>query len=215
MPDHTIRMSSPSDVYPNLVDPGSKVPHPDDIFLNPVGFIDCLRKIAPLMVDSGVWWALGGDAGENLLDVHVRAGGLEILTHQLSVKRVAGAVAGYNPTPVAVRERELDRQATPDDKSYPVYVRSTCTEFTVAGVSVAIHGDYQMKVGDWEWGDPFIFEPVLVNVAGVQIPVMPLRLKSEIYMMLGWLDRVELISDATARAHHFLTQFGEQAAGGT
>lgn len=63
-----------------------------------------------------------------------------------------------------------------------------------------VHGDYQLKVGEWDWGDPLIFETDSVILLGLDVPLMPLRLKSEIYITLGWLERATLISEAFKRA---------------
>ena len=66
------------------------------------------------------------------------------------------------------------------------------------------HSEYQIKVGEWEWGDPLEFEPVETNLAGVMIPLMPVRIASEMYLMLGWMDKANMISTAVHRAHHRL-----------
>jgi len=41
-----------------------------------------------------------------------------------------------------------------------------------------------------------------VNIIGTNVPTLPLRLKSELDLGLGWLDRVALISDAVIRSQH-------------
>jgi len=65
-----------------------------------------------------------------------------------------------------------------------------------------VHGDLRIKVGEWEWGDPLDFEPEYVYVVGVKVPVVPLKLKTELYLGLGWMDRVRKINEAMARRHH-------------
>jgi hypothetical protein len=211
MSDPSVKMSKAEEVYAYIEQLGRKVPKPEDLYLTPVDFISCMREIAPKIEKSGAWWSLGGDAAENLMDVHVRPTEIEILTDKEGVEKIFEALSEYKPTPIAPMERKLDREAEPDDKKYPVFVRSMMTELTVKGARVTVNGEYQMKVGDWEWGDSLIFDPVFVNVAGVQIPVMSLRLRTEIYLMLGWGDRAQLISEATQRAHAFVNQFGGQS----
>ena len=34
------------------------------------------------------------------------------------------------------------------------------------------------------------------------MPVVPLRLKTELYIGLGWMDRVKKINEAMVRRHH-------------
>jgi len=209
MVESSTRTPTPQDVYTGLVTPNRDVPKPEDIYNVPVEFISCLIEIAPKIQASGAWWSLTGDLSENMLDVHVRPAEIEILTDGVGFGKIASALSSYKLTPVAVTERKLDREAEPDANKYPIYERSTCTEFTLRGVKVTIQGDYQLKVGEWEWGDAFLFEPVFINLAGVQIPLMPLRLRTEIYLMLGWGDRAKLLTEAYNRAHAFLHQMME------
>ena len=178
-----------------------KIPKPEDIYAVPGEFVSCLVEIAPKIQASGPWWSLGGDISEIMMGVHIRPTEIEILTDGAGMEKILGALSGYSPTPVKVREARLEREAELDLMTYPVLERSNYTEFTLRGTKVSIKGDCQMKVGEWEWGDALIFEPDLVNVSGVYVPVMPLGLKSELYIMLGWLDRARMISDAYTLAH--------------
>jgi hypothetical protein len=177
-----------------------KGPKPQDIYPIPPLLLNCLCEIAPKIRGPGAWWALGGDLAENLLGVQVSPTQVEILTDGVGVTKISAALSSYNATPVVVTERKLDRVAELDFKKYPIFERSSLTEFTCKGARVRVHGDYQLKVGEWDWGDPLIFETDSVNVLGLDVPLMPLRLKSEIYITLGWLDRATLISEAFKRA---------------
>lgn len=208
MYDPSVKRTNPQTVYGALVDPGSKVPKPDEIFLQPLDMMISLREIAPRLNATGAWWALGGRAGENLLDVHVNPTRVVILTGDGGMEKLFPALAEFNPPKPQELLETLKRGAEVDEKSYPVLAKSIHTSFTVKGVNVSVYSDYQLKVGDWDWGDPFVFEPTYVSIVGVEVPVMPLRLRSEIYITLGWLDRAKLVTDATLRAHHFLSEIG-------
>lgn len=211
MTDPTVKVTQPAELYSGLTELGRKVPKPEELYLTPVAFVPAMIDMALKFQKTGAWWALAGDAGENILDVHVRPKEIEILTDKDGLAKIFEAASAYNPTPIAPMEKKLDREAQPDDKTYPVMVRSTSTEFTVKGAKVVVHSDYQMKIGEWEWGDSMVFDPVFVNVAGTQVPIMPLRLRSEMYIQLGWMDRAQLISEATQRAHAFVKQFGSES----
>ncbi len=177
-----------------------KGPKPQDIYPIPPLLLSCLREIAPKIMEAGVWWALGGDLAENLLGVQVSPTQIEILTDGAGLTKISTALSSYDATPVVVTERKLDREAELDFKKYPIFERSSLTEFTSKGARVRVHGDYQLKVGEWDWGDPLIFETDSVILLGLDVPLMPLRLKSEIYITLGWLERATLISEAFKRA---------------
>jgi hypothetical protein len=204
MADSSVETHPHKDVHGQTGPSDSDVPTPEDIYNIPVGFVNCLIEIAPKIQQSGAWWSLSGDLGENLLDVHVRPTEIEIVTDELGLGKISSALSSYNLTPIAIKERRLDREAELDGNKYPVFEKCSYTEFTLKGTKVKVEGDYQLKVGEWEWGDTFFFDPTFVNVAGVQIPVMPLRLRSELYIVSGWGDRAKQISEAYTRAHAFI-----------
>jgi hypothetical protein len=208
MSDSSNKVPALQDLYSSLQIPmGGKVPKPEDIYNIPVQIINCLVEITPKIQASGAWWSLGGDLSENLLDVHVRPTEVEILTVGKDLAKIMEALSEYNLSPAESTEWKLDREAepglAPNDK-YPVFVRSTNTQFTTKGAKVTIHADYQTKVGEWEWGDSLFFDPVFVNIVYVQVPVMPLRLRSEIYLSLGWEDRANKVAEAFERTHAYL-----------
>jgi hypothetical protein len=205
----TSNPGTPSFMATNILKDDRDVPKPEDIFIVPVEIVRCLREIAPLIQASGAWWSLGGDLSENLLEVHVRPTEIVILTNADGMPRLLSALSRYSPPPARTLEERLDREAEVDGTNYPIYVRSMYSDLEIGGVSVRIHGEYQMKVGEWEWGDSLYFTPSFVNLAGVQIPLMPLRIKSEMYLMLGWSDRAALVSEAYSRSHAFLHQLME------
>jgi hypothetical protein len=209
MSDSGLTTPTPQNIYGSLNIPNRRVPKPEDIYNIPLGIVNCLIEMTPKIQASGAWWSLGGDLSENFHDVHVRPTEIEILTEREGLGKIMKALSDYNPPPVEFTEWKLDREAepglSPGDR-YPVFVRSTRTEFTAKGARVIIHGDYQMKIGEWEWGDSLLFEPVFINLGYVQVPLMPLRLMTEIYLTLGWEDRAKKIAEAVKRAHASLPQ---------
>ena len=138
---------------------------------------------------------------------------VEILTNMEGIEKIMAALSEYGPTPVTLVERKLARPAEIDSKNYPVFIRSHQSTLAVKGVPVVVDGEYQIKVGDWEWGDSLEFKPSVVNVVGAEVPVMPVRLAGEIYITMGWLDRSQMISDAIAHAHHAMGQYGNELGG--
>ncbi len=114
--------------------------------------------------------------------VSIEATHVEILTNKDGVQKISGALAEYDPTPITTIETKLDRDAEIEGKKYPVRVRSQRMDLTVHGAEVQVHGEYQMKVGEWEWGDPLEFKAPIVNIVGIRVPVLPIRLSSELYL---------------------------------
>jgi hypothetical protein len=147
-------------------------------------------------------WAVGGDAGEQMMGVNVKADYLEILTTKEGCDEIWHAMAEYQKLAPAIVEKKLTKEADVDAKMYPVYNKSYYAEFIVEGVKVEVHGDLQFKVGEWDWGDPLDFKADYTYIVGGKLPLVPLSLKSELDLGLGWLDRVTLISDAILQKHH-------------
>jgi hypothetical protein len=211
MSDPTIRKATPKNILRDFTSPGSPAPKMEDIYVLPASFIKAICEISPKIQKTGAWWAIGGDLSEMLGGVTVVPKEIEILTTIDGVQKLFEGFAEYNPSPVELVEKKLDREADINGTDYPVTVRSHQTHFTVHGAPVVVHGDYQMRVGVWDWGDSLQFNAPKANVMGARVPVMPIRLASEFYLTLGWSDRVELISVAIHKAHHALGQMGYDA----
>jgi hypothetical protein len=181
---------------------GSKIPSPEEIVILSPTLLAATIKIGRALKDVQFKWALGGDAGEVMLGVNVHPDLLEIVTTKDGTEEICRILADCVTSAPAEVEKKLGREADIEAKMLPVYVRSHYAELSVDGVKVEVYGDEQYKVWEWEWGDPLDYNAEVMNVLGTRIPVVPLRLKSELDLGLGWLDRVELISDAVMRSQH-------------
>jgi hypothetical protein len=180
----------------------SKVPESDEIPILDRPVVRCILATAPLLKNVGCKWAIGGEAGEVILGVNVPADHLELLTTEEGSNEISARLAEHQTLTPRTLEKVLGRGTSVRDQSYEVRIRSTYAEFSVNAVRTEVYGSLQFKVGDWEWGDPLDFDPSYSYVVGEKVPVLPLRLKSELYLGLGWLDRVEKIAQAVSRAQH-------------
>jgi hypothetical protein len=208
MSDADTRIATPRNIYTDFVNPGQDAPKPEEIHILPISFVGCLQQIAPKLNGSGAWWSVAGDLSETLAGVTVDPKEIEILTNKDGIGKIHECLSEYGPPPITPIESTLAREADVQGKNYPVFVRSLSFALNIQGAPVVFHGDYQMKVGDWEWGDTIEFEPSQIFIVNTPVPVMPARLRSEIYISLGWLDRAKMIGDAIARAHHGVNQPG-------
>jgi hypothetical protein len=188
-----------------------RVPRVEDFVMIRPQLLRVLLEAARALRGVDARWALGGDASEVVQGVNTPAHSLEFLTFGESSTRAVhltfgGRFPGESGAAVLQEPAELEvtlpRVAEIGEESRPVFVRSLHSKFQAGEVPIEIHGDPRIKIGDWGWGDPIEFEPALVYVVGEKLPVMPLRLRSDIYFGLGWLDRVNLIHEANRRKHH-------------
>ncbi len=179
---------------------GRPPPKPEEIFITPPSFVPALRTLAKKMQGSGANWAISSDLAENLLGVHIRPTEVEVVTDMNGLREIRARLSEFSPPEPVLTEKTLAREAEIQNEMHPVRTRSNLVSFKINEVLFLVHGDFQFRVGGWDWGDPVLFDAQSVNVAGSTIPVMPLRIASEIYLTLGWLDRVEMISDAVTGA---------------
>jgi hypothetical protein len=135
-----------------------------------------------------------------MMGVNLDADHMVILTTKDGCEEICQRLSDHKPSAPESVQTKLERDADIDGTIHPVFIRSNYAELLIDNVRVKIYGDLQIKVGEWEWGDPLDWEADYTNITGVQIPIMPLVLKSELYLGLGWLDRVEKISEAMTHA---------------
>lgn len=181
---------------------GSRIPKADElIVLNPF-LLNATIRIGDQLKDCSSKWAIGGDVGEILQGVNVKPDHISILTTKPGCEEISKRLNTFRVSIPFMTDRELARKAEIDLKHYPITVRSYLAEFNIDGQRLDVHGDLQIRVANWDWGDPLDYEPEYVQVVTSRVPVLPLQLKTELYTGLGWLDRVKKIREAMARRHH-------------
>lgn len=160
----------------------------------PQKYVDTLLTLHEKLDDKKIKWIVSGDLAERLRLVKVDPDCIEIVTSKDGAEQIFQAVQEFKPQKVNVQTRRLQRDAVVGKEKFPVYVRSYYFEFNVKGVNVKVQGDLQFKVGVWDWGDIFDFNPEYVYVTGKKIAVTPLPIQYEFYQTLGWMDRAEKIA---------------------
>jgi hypothetical protein len=181
----------------------SRVPTADDMVVISQPLLKTATRLAVSLKNNvAAKWALGGDAGETMMGVNVTSDHLEILTTKEGCEEICNVLKDYVTRAPAMAEKKLTRDADVEGKIYPVYVKSHYAELTLDGVKVEVYGDEQIKIGEWDWGDALDFTPDYTYLSGGKLPLVPLTLKSELDLGLGWLDRVALITDAILAKHH-------------
>jgi hypothetical protein len=180
----------------------SRVPGPEDFVVLSEPLLNATLKLAGELRGCKSKWAMSGDAGELVSGVNVRANHLIVLTTPDGCEEISRQLAENIIQTPRIVERKLDREAKVDKESYPVYIKSHEARFQIDGQRLEVYGGLQIKIGAWEWGDPLDYEPDYVYVGSEKLPVVPLRLKTELYIGLGWMDRVKKINEAMVRRHH-------------
>jgi hypothetical protein len=180
----------------------SRIPKPEELVVLNKQLLDATILIGKMLTTCVNKWAVGGDVAEIISGVNVRPNHISILTTKSGCDEITGKLANYQSEPARTDEREIEREAKVDQKPYKVRIKSYAARFDVEGSRLDVYGDLQIKIGDWEWGDPLDFEPDYVYVVGVKVPIVSLKMKSELYTGLGWMDRASKIHEAVMRSRH-------------
>jgi hypothetical protein len=180
----------------------SRVPKPEELVVLSKPLLEATIRIGELLKDCPAKWAFAGDLGEILFGVNVQPDHMAILTTSTGCGEISKSLASFQLQAPRITERQIKRSAEIDLKALPISIKSYSSSFNIQGQRLDVHGDLQIKVGDWDWGDPIDYEPEYVYVVSVKVPVAPLELKKELYRGLGWYDRVSKINAAMARRHH-------------
>ena len=163
------------------------------VMLIPHKYLEAVLALNRILKNKNVEWALSGDLGEALETVHVEPDCIEIVTSLKGVQQIYKAVQEYKPKEIELRIEVLPKNALIEEKEHPVKIRSYFFEFSINNIKIKVYGDLQYQISDWEWGDKIEFKPDYISVIGQNIAVVPLELKYELYLGLGWKDRAEKV----------------------
>jgi hypothetical protein len=164
----------------------------------PQKYVDALLTLHEKLDGEKIKWVVNGDLAERLRLVKVDPECIEIVTSKEGAEKIYHAVQEFLLQKNSLKTQRLQRDAVVGKEEYPVYAKSYYFEFNLNGVSVKVEGDLQFKVGEWDWGEVFDFNPEYVYVTGKKIAVTPLQIQLELYQTLGWMDRAENISKVFA-----------------
>jgi hypothetical protein len=180
----------------------SRIPKPEELAVLNKPLLDATVILGKTLTSCTNKWAIAGDVAEVISGVNVQPDHIAILTTTEGCDEITKKLAKFQTEPFRTVERELERDAKVDLKLLKVRIKSYVARFDIEGSRLDVHGDLRIKVGDWDWGDPLDFEPDYVYVVGVKVPIVPLKMKSEIYTGLGWTDRASKIHEAVMRSRH-------------
>jgi hypothetical protein len=160
----------------------------------PQKYFDAILTLHETLSGKEIKWIINGDLAERLRVVKANPDCIEIVTSKDGAEQIFASVQRFMPQPVKLQTQQFTRNAVIAGEELPVYSRSYYFEFNIKDVAVKVQGDLQFKVGNWDWGEVFNFDPEYVYVTGKKIAVTPLSILYEFYQMIGWADRAEKIA---------------------
>jgi len=163
------------------------------LFIVPTKYVNAILSLHQRFEGKNINWVVNGDLAEALRTVQVEPDCIEIICTKQDAEKIFQAVQDLNPSPINYQSRQLTRNAVIGGSEFPIQVRSYYFDFNLESVMVKVQGDLQFRVGDWDWGDIFLFAPEYVYVVGKKTAITPLTIKAELYQYFGWTDRFEKV----------------------
>jgi len=152
----------------------------EEIMLN-ISYLKVLRKINTRLNNTSVNWALTGSFGFALQGMPVEPNDLDIQTD----KEGAYEIERYFSEFVTKRVKFSSTER----------IRSHFGELMIDGIKVEIMGDIQKRLEDGSWENPIDLEhhKRVVEIEGMQVPVLSLEYEYQAYLKLGRVDKAEML----------------------
>lgn len=146
-----------------------------------LAYLKILRKINARLNNTSVNWVVTGSLGFALQGVPVEPNDIDIQTDKRGVYEI---------------ERHFSEFVTKRVKfSSTERIRSHFGELMIEGIKVEIMGDIQKRLIDGTWENPVDLERYkrIVEVEGMQVPVLFLEYEYQAYLKLGRIDKAEML----------------------
>ena len=148
--------------------------------LNP-DYLKVLRKINERLSNTSVNWAVTGSLGFALQGVPVEPNDIDIQTDKRGAYEIERYFSEFMTKRVTLSSTEK--------------IRSYFGEFMINRIKVEIMGDIQKSLEDGSWENPVDLEhhKRVVQVEGMQVPVLSLEYEYQAYLKLGRVDKAEML----------------------
>jgi hypothetical protein len=146
-------------------------------------YLNALRQIHARLRDSGVNWAVTGSFGFALQGVPVEVHDLDLQTDE------AGAYE--------IERRFSESVVRKVTFSSAERIRSHFGVLLMEGIRVEIMGDVQKRREDGSWEDPVDLarRKRVVQVEGLDVPVLSLEYEYQAYLKLGRMDKARMLRE--------------------
>jgi len=142
-----------------------------------------LQRICASLRDTSVNWAVTGSLALALQGVPVEVHDIDLLTDEAGAYEIERHLFEFLTLMVRFSAEE--------------HIRSHFGALTIDGVKVEIIGDVETRRADqsWERGWDLARYKRVVEVEGMQVPVLSLECEYEAYQRLGRTEKVELLRE--------------------
>ena len=144
-------------------------------------YLKVLRKINARLNNTSVNWAVTGSLGFALQGVPVEPNDIDIQTDKRGAYEIKRHFSEFMIKRVTFSSTER--------------IRSYFGELMINGIKVEIMGDIQKSLEDGSWENPvdLKYHKRVVEVEGMQVPVLSLEYEYQAYLKLGRMDKAEML----------------------
>ncbi len=144
-------------------------------------YLDVLRQIHARLRGCRIPWAITGSLGLALQGMPVEIHDIDLQTDRAGAYEIERHLAEF-----VVRQICFSRAET---------IRSHFGALQIDGIQVEIMGNIQKRLDGGGWEEPVDLVPItrMVDIEGMQVPVLSLEYECEAYAKLGRADRADEI----------------------
>lgn len=144
-------------------------------------YLNVLRKIYTRLNDSTINWVVTGSLGFALQGVPVEPNDIDIQTDERGAYAIEYRLSKFVTKRVTFSSTER--------------IRSHFGELIIDGIKVEIMGDIQKQLEDGSWENPVDLErhKRVIEVEGMQVPVLSLEYEYQAYLKLGRIEKAEVL----------------------
>ena len=146
-----------------------------------IAYLKVLHKINARLNNTSVNWAVTGSLGFALQGVPVEPNDIDIQTDKRGAYEIEHHFSEFVTKRVTFSSTER--------------IRSYFGELMIDGIKVEIMGDIQKRLENRSWENPVDLEhhKRVVEVEGMQVPVLSLEYEYQAYLKLGKIDKAEIL----------------------
>ncbi len=144
-------------------------------------YLNILRKIYARLNDRNVNWVVTGSLGFALQGVPVESNDIDIQTDREGAYEIDRLFSEF----VTKRVKFFSTER----------IRSHFGELIIDGIKVEIMGDIQKRLEDGSWENPVDLErhKRVIELEGIQVPVLSLEYEYQAYLKLGRIEKAEVL----------------------
>ena len=146
-----------------------------------IAYLKALRKIYVRLNNTSINWAVTGSFGFALQGLPVEPNDIDIQTDREGACEIEHHFSEFMTKRVTFSSTEN--------------IRSYFGELMIDGIKVEIMGDIQKQLADGSWENPVNLKhhKKVLEIEGMQIPVLSLEYEYQAYMNLGRIEKAEML----------------------